>query len=121
MPNGKWSNFGVDNSSSMHYRKKDILVLREAVTDRFDDKTIRAEAKHFFKLIKSRKKICLRLHCNARNSFLYGNGVKIYKFKANDSEMYTYYVLKIFQKILQLVKRKIKRIEWVRVQFFCSL
>ena len=47
--------------------------------------------------------------------------VKIYKFKANDSEMYTYYVLKIFQKILQLVKRKIKRIEWVRVQFFCSL
>ena len=33
------------------------------------------------------KKLCLSLHCNGANSYLFVNGTKIYKFKAKDSEI----------------------------------
>ena len=33
------------------------------------------------------KKFCLSLHFNEVNSYLFANGVKIYKFKAKDSEI----------------------------------
>ena len=33
------------------------------------------------------KKICLRLHYNGANSYLFVNGTEIYKFKAKDSEI----------------------------------
>ena len=33
------------------------------------------------------KKICLGLHCNGANSYLFDNGTEIYKFKAKDSEI----------------------------------
>ena len=33
------------------------------------------------------KKICLSLHCNGANSYLFVNGTKIYKFKAKDSQI----------------------------------
>ena len=32
-------------------------------------------------------KLCLSLHYNAANSYLFVNGTEIYKFKANDSEI----------------------------------
>ena len=34
----------------------------------------------------TKKKICLSLHYNGANSYLFVNGTKIYKFKAKDSE-----------------------------------
>ena len=33
------------------------------------------------------KKICLSLHCNGANSYLFVNGTKIYKFKAKYAEI----------------------------------
>ena len=35
----------------------------------------------------TKKKICLSLHYNGANSYLFVNGTKIYKFKAKDSEI----------------------------------
>ena len=47
---------------------KDILILGRGPTDFF-------------------KKNCLSVHYNGRNSFLYINAVKLYHFKAKDSEV----------------------------------
>ena len=33
------------------------------------------------------KKLCLSLHCNGANSYLFVNGTKIYKFKAKGSQI----------------------------------
>ena len=35
----------------------------------------------------TKKKFCLSLHYNGANSYLFINGVEIYKFKAKDSEI----------------------------------
>ena len=35
----------------------------------------------------TKKKFCLSLHYNGANSYLFGNGTEIYKFKAKHSEI----------------------------------
>ena len=35
----------------------------------------------------TKKKFCLRLHYNGANSYLFINGIEIYKFKVKDSEI----------------------------------
>ena len=40
-----------------------------------------------FNFTVTRKKICLSLHYNGANSYLFVNGTEIYKFKAKDSEI----------------------------------
>ena len=42
-----------------------------------DDTAIMAEANYSVNIMKSKKKICLSLNYNARNSFLYVKNVKI--------------------------------------------
>ena len=37
----------------------------------------------------TKKKFCLSLHYNGANSYLFVNGIEIYKFKANDSAIVT--------------------------------
>ena len=46
-----------------------ILVLGEGPGDRLDGTTMMVEAKYPVNTKKSRKKICLSLHCNASNIF----------------------------------------------------
>ena len=58
--------------------------------DELDDAAIIVEAKYSVNITKSRNKICLSLHYNTDNRFLYVNGVKIYQFKANLSEIKSY-------------------------------
>ena len=36
---------------------------------------------------ENNKKFCLSMHHNGDNSYLFVNGIKIYKFKAKDSEI----------------------------------
>ena len=36
---------------------------------------------------ENNKKFCLSLHCDRSKSYLFGNGIEIYKFKAKDSEI----------------------------------
>ena len=64
--------------------KKDILVLGEGPIDGLDDITITIEAKYSVLIIKLRKKIYFY------KAMLCMNGVKIYQFKAKDSEIKPY-------------------------------
>ena len=71
-------------------RETDILVLGESSADKLDDATITVETKYSIYIIKSRNKVCLSLHYNGSNRFLYDNGVKIYQFKTKYSEIKPY-------------------------------
>ena len=84
--------FGAENNLSLYVdnRTKDVLVLGEGPTGGLADNTVTAKARYSVNTTKFRKKTCLSLHCNATNSFLYDNGVKIQQFQAKDSEMNPY-------------------------------
>ena len=80
--------FGVDMSFSAHIdnKKKDILVLRIGITQGLEH-TLIAEKIYLINFTVTRKKFCLSLHYNRANSYLFVNGIEIYKFKAKDSEI----------------------------------
>ena len=67
--------------------KKDILVLGEGPEQGLDDTTITAEAKYPINFKESGKIFVLNLHYNERNNFLLVNAIKMYQFKAKDSEI----------------------------------
>ena len=73
-------------SSSVHIdnknKKKDILILGEGAKKGLDDTTLRAEPKYFIDFLALHRKICLSLHYNGSNSFLFVSATKIYQFKA---------------------------------------
>ena len=73
-------------------RNKNILVLREGRTQGLQNATIAitAEAKHPINFTESGKRFVLSLYYNGSNSLLFGNTVKIYQFKAKDSEIKLY-------------------------------
>ena len=62
----------------------ETLILDEKRTGGLDGTTI---MKHSVNISNHRSKICLCLHCNVSNSFLYVNGEKMQQFKANNSEI----------------------------------
>ena len=84
--------FGADMSSSVHVdnKGKDILILGEGPTQGLDDTTLTAEAKYPINFTQSGKRFVLSLHYNGSNSFLFVNATKVYKFKANKSEIKDY-------------------------------
>ena len=78
--------FGFDMRSSVHVdnKKTDILILGQGPTQALDDT---AEKKYSINFSEHGKKLCLSLHCNVANSYLFVNGVELHKFKAKDSEI----------------------------------
>ena len=80
--------FGVDMSSSSHIdnKKKEILVLGKGQIQGLEH-TLTAEKMYSINFTVMNKKICLSLHYNGANSYLFLNGTEIYKFKAEDSEI----------------------------------
>ena len=80
--------FGVDMISSAHIddTKKNILVLEKGLPQGLEH-TLTAEKVYSINFTVTKKKFCLRLHCDGANSYLFVNGGKIYKFKAKDSEI----------------------------------
>ena len=78
--------FGVDNSSSSHAenRKNNVLVLREGPTDNLNDRVGEPEQKFSINFSKTKTKICLNLHHNNGNRYLFVNEKEIYKFKAGN-------------------------------------
>ena len=80
--------FGADTSSSAHIynKKKDTLVLGKGPTQGLEH-TLTAEKMHSINFTVIKKKFCLSLHYNETNSYLFVNGIEIYKFKAKDSEI----------------------------------
>ena len=80
--------FGADMSSSAHIdnKKKDILVLGKGPTQGLEH-TLTAERMYSIDFTLTNKTICLSLHYNGANSYLFVNGTEIYKLKAKDSEI----------------------------------
>ena len=70
-------------------RKKYILILGEGLTQGLENATSTAEKKYPIYFTVSNKKVCLRLHYNGANSYLFVNSEEIIKFKAKDSEIVT--------------------------------
>ena len=66
--------------------KKDILVLGIGPTQGLEH-TLTAEKMYSINFTVTKKKFCLSLHYNGANSYLFVNGIEIYKFKAKDSEI----------------------------------
>ena len=80
--------FGVDMSCSSHIdnKKKAILVLGKGPTQGLEH-NLTAEKMYSINFTVMNKKICLSLHDNGANSYLFVNGTEIFKFKAEDSEI----------------------------------
>ena len=79
--------FGVDMRSSAHVdnKKKDILILGKGPTQDLEH-ALTAEKMYSINFTVTKKELCLGLHYNGANSYLFVNGDEIYKFKAKDSE-----------------------------------
>ena len=79
--------FRVDMSSSslIDNQKEDILVLGEGPTQGLEH-ALTAAKMYSINFTVTKKKFCLSLHYNGANSYLFDNGIEIYKFKAKDSE-----------------------------------
>ena len=79
--------FGVGMSFSAHIdnKKKDILILGIGPTQGLEH-TLTAEKMYSINFTVT-KKICLSLHYNGANSFLFVNGTEIYKLKVKYSEI----------------------------------
>ena len=71
-------------------KKKDILVLGFGPTQGLDDTSLTEEAQYSINFSGPNRKCCLSLHYNGSNSFLFVNAIKIYQFKAKDSEIKIY-------------------------------
>ena len=67
-------------------KKKDILVFGKGPTQGLEH-TLTAGKMYSINFTVTRKKICLSLHYNRANSYLFVNGTEIIKFKAKDSEI----------------------------------
>ena len=81
--------FGVDRSSSVHVdnKKKDILILGKGPTQGLYGTKLTAEKLNSINFTENNKKVCLSLHYNGANSYLFVNSTEIHKFKAKDSEI----------------------------------
>ena len=67
-------------------RKKDILILGKGPTQGLEH-TPSAEKMYSINFTKNKKKYCVSLLYNGAISYLFVNGVAIYKFKAKDSKI----------------------------------
>ena len=73
----------MSSSTKIGSRKKDILILDKGPTQGLEY-CLQKKCIQLI-LLKIIKKICLSLHYNGANSYLFANGIEIYKFKAKDS------------------------------------
>ena len=76
----------MSSSTKIDNRKKDILILGNVPTQGLEH-TFSAEKMYSINFTVTKKTVCLSLHYNGANSYLFVNGTKIYKFKAKDSEI----------------------------------
>ena len=69
---------------------KDILILSKGPTQGLNNTMLAAEARYSINFSRSNRKLCLSLHNNWSNSFLFVNATKISQFKAKGSEIKKY-------------------------------
>ena len=84
--------FGADLSSSKHANNKarSILVLGRDFIQGIDGTTIYAEKTYSTNFTVDNKKICLSLHYNGNNSYLFVNEKEILKFRTKTFEIVPY-------------------------------
>ena len=63
---------------------KDMVILGKSIMQGLDDTTLTAESKYSINYSRPNKKLCLSLHYNASNSFLFVNATKRYQFTAKN-------------------------------------
>ena len=69
-------------------KDKDILILSKGPIQELDDTRLRADAEYSINFSRSSRKLCLSLHYNGSNSFLFVDTRKIYiKSRQKDSEI----------------------------------
>ena len=75
-------------STSIHIdnKKKDILVPGRGPTQGLES-ILTAEKMYSINFTITKKKLCLSLHYNGGNSYLFVNGTELIKFKEEDSEI----------------------------------
>ena len=76
-------------SASVHVdnKKKNILIIGIGPTQGLGEHSLTAEKMYSIDFTVTRNKLCLSLHYNGANSYLFVNGIEIIKFKAKDSEI----------------------------------
>ena len=74
------------SSAKINNMKKDVLVLGKGPTQGLEH-TLSAEKIYSINFTENNKKICLTLHYNRANNYLFINGTEIIKFIVNDSEI----------------------------------
>ena len=73
--------------SSLHVdnRKQDILICSKG--PELDDATFTAEKEYSINFTEQHKKVCISLNYNRVISYIFANGVEIYKFESKYSEI----------------------------------
>ena len=66
---------------------KDILILGKRPIQGLGEHSLTAEKMYSINFSKDNIKVCLSLHCNGANSYLFVNGTESIKFKVKDSEI----------------------------------
>ena len=69
--------------------KKDILILGKGPAWGLEH-TLSAEKMYSINFTEKNKKLCLSLHYNNTNSYLFVNGTKIITFKSKNTEIHPY-------------------------------
>ena len=81
--------FVVDNSSSSHTDnlKNDFLILGECPLFGINGRFGASEKKIGINFTKAKTELCLSLHYNSDNCYLFLNGKEIHNFKANNGNV----------------------------------
>ena len=79
----------MSSSTNIDNKKKDILILGKGPTQGLEH-TLSAEKMYSINFTEKNKKVCLSLHYNKENSYLFVNGTEIIKFKSKDPEILPY-------------------------------
>ena len=80
----------MSSSALANNKTRSILVLGKDFIQGIGSTTIYAEKMYSTNFTVANKKICLSLHYNGDNSYLFVNGKEITNFKAKDSEIVPY-------------------------------
>ena len=73
----------MSSSPKTDNRKNDILILSKGPTQGLEH----TQKIYSINFTENNKKLCLSLHYNVATSYLFVNGIEIYKFKAKDSKL----------------------------------
>ena len=78
---------GISSSVHANNKTKNVLVLDEEFTQGLNNTTIYVEKLYLINFTGNNKKLCLSLHYNGSNSYLFVNSIEIIKFKTKDFEI----------------------------------